>query len=224
MRSTVAIFLVAVTLCLLSPYPVFAEEEEKQKVEKTTISISGGPAFVPKWLLALDSSKQPDGLFGYFTTFALVHHVDNAWSVGLRASFAETSGHGPFSHGGKFEFFGVKGLAIGDLRLRHFGLTVEGERRFRINRRFQPFVRLGVGIGAENAKFRGVFNGYHKDTGFPILDEPAFDRVTRIIPILNPAAGVRLQLPYQLEASLYGEFDTGYRVGFEFGRRFDFGW
>ncbi|MDO8536682.1 MAG: hypothetical protein Q7R94_00335 [bacterium] len=176
-----------------------ANKAKQPSTGKFSLEFSAGSFNFPGALLEKEGSlvAHPKKLSGFITSVSANHRFGKSgWSLGPEFSFISASGAGKWAESdtqARLDSEGVTGTTTGTLKLRIYELNVVATKEF-CRGSFCPYIKFGAGIGRLSYDFRGRFNGHETQSGFDFpINEPAYDRSKRFIPIFVVEPGVRLK-------------------------------
>lgn len=208
-------FLVA---AIFSLFQLFFNQPASAQTEsfwnKLSLEVSGGSYSLPiRKIVGHSMLKSPDHFTGTIRGIRASLDLNEKYSVGLEYLKVESHGYGPWTKPDTPQILaanGVAGEANGRTDYDLQGIMADMERRFLINNRLSPYLRVGAGVGRLSAVFNGIFSGHETQSGFNFaVQEVATDRVARTIPMAAVEVGLRLKLTEHLFLKPAGFFNTG---------------
>ncbi len=205
--------------------PAFGQKSNNF-VERFSLESSVGYNRVPGVLFSLDKSvtRHPDNFSGLYRNYSLNYELNKKWSLGLSFIDITSAGRGEWSRSNtedEFKQNGVSGIVTGKTRMDIQGGVFSVRRVFFVNKRAQPYLQIGLGLGSLNVSFNGQFVGHETESGynFPVVED-AEDHVRHLIPLVGLESGIRCRVFKHLYVSGAPYWNTGF--GYKFGAEFKF--
>ncbi len=202
--------LVSIVFILVLNTSLAAQEQ------KFSLEGSYGYQYVPGFLFTLDKSvtKHPDSFSGFYRDFSFYYSLNERWALGLTLLDANTTGNGQWGRTSMMDEFqqnGVDGIVSGRTDMKNRGFTFNLKRTFRGDKKLQPYLQFGTGLGWLNVRFNGQFVGHETESGmnFPVVSD-AGDNMSRKIPLLNLEGGAQYRLTKHLYLSAAPYWNTGF--------------